>query len=242
MKKALHSLGKIWVTAGLVALVYLWLAPNHNAQLKDSQQNLKRFVPVITAEANAQKNMDFNAAIPVPTEATPQPVLNPETKSSAQTALIAATHPSQATHPAPAAAASPKATLAPKATPKPDNPCASGSYNQQFLCLLNDFRISQGENKLSYDASLNSVALTYSNWMLSTGIFSHTGQNGSHFFDRCQNAGTRCLAENLAENAGSAQNLFDLWKASAEHRANLLGPYTTIGLGVSGNYTTALFN
>lgn len=132
-------------------------------------------------------------------------------------------------------------TPAPKPAPAPAPSC-SGSFSQEFLCLLNQYRASQGKGRLSYSSSLSSVALSYSSWMNSTGSFSHVGPNGERAWDRCAAAGTSCLAENLALGATSAQNLFNMWKNSAGHNANLLGSYSTIGLGVSGSYTTALFN
>lgn len=132
---------------------------------------------------------------------------------------------------------------APAPQPAPATPVAcNGSYTQEFLCLLNQYRASKGKGKLSYSSSLASVAKTHSSWMLTTGTFSHTGVDGSRFFNRCEAAGVVCRAENLALQVGSAQNLLNMWKDSSGHNANLLGPYTTIGLGISGDYTTALFN
>jgi uncharacterized protein YkwD len=132
-------------------------------------------------------------------------------------------------------------TVAPK-TAAPTTPSCSGGFTTQFVCLLNQYRSSKGLSKLSYNSSLASVALTYSTWMNQTGTFSHTGENGTRFTDRCAAAGVKCYGENLAQGARSAQNLLDMWKASASHNANLLRDgYTAIGLGTSGSYTTALF-
>ncbi len=118
----------------------------------------------------------------------------------------------------------------------------TGTFTQQFLCLLNQYRVSKGLGKISYNSSLAAVALKHSQWMSSTGIFSHEETDGSHLLQRCQAAGIVCRAENLAKGATSAQNLLDMWIASPGHNANLIGSYRTAGLGISGNYITLLLN
>ncbi len=139
-----------------------------------------------------------------------------------------------------------KPTAAPKTTPTkasvPPAPTCAGAFTQQFLCLLNQYRVSKGLAKLSFDSSLATVALKHSQWMNSTGTFSHEETDGSHLLDRCQAAGIICRGENLAKGATSAQNLLDMWKASSSHNANLIGSYKTMGLGISGGYITLLLN
>ncbi len=137
--------------------------------------------------------------------------------------------------PAPSKAAPPK--------PKPPAaPTCTGDFAAEFLCLLNNYRVSQGKGRLSYNMDMGKVALGHSQWMADTDTFSHFDKNGGRFINRCAAAGVKCRAENLAMNASSAQNLFDMWKASPSHNANLLGPYTKIGMAVAGSYITALFN
>jgi uncharacterized protein YkwD len=131
-------------------------------------------------------------------------------------------------------------------TPKPasqtetDN-CDSGSFNVQFLCLLNNYRRSKGLNSLTYDTSLNDVAQTHSSWMNTNGAMSHIGLNGSTFDQRCREGGTSCDAENVAWNYTTAQKLFDAWKASPSHNKNMLGAHTKTGLSLVGAYATSLF-
>lgn len=119
--------------------------------------------------------------------------------------------------------------------------CA-GSFNQQFLCLLNQYRATKNLKAVASNSGLAKAALTHSSWMNSTSTFSHTGLNGSRLTDRCKSAGITCRAENLAKGSKSAQNLLDMWKSSSEHNAILLGSYSTAGLGVSGAYTSLLMN
>ncbi|HMU06135.1 MAG TPA: CAP domain-containing protein [Saprospiraceae bacterium] len=117
-----------------------------------------------------------------------------------------------------------------------------GTLSQEFICLLNEYRDSKGFGPVSSNNSLVQVAFSHSKWMNETGIFSHTGINGSRLSDRCAAAGIRCLAENLAHNILTAQQLLDSWKANPGHNKNLLGPYNTIGLGVFDKYVTLLMN
>jgi uncharacterized protein YkwD len=128
-------------------------------------------------------------------------------------------------------------------TPAPTTQaCASGSFSEQFLCLLNAYRQSQGKGQLAGSNSLSQVAFDHSAWMAATGTFSHTGPNGDRLGDRCGLAGIACRAENLAHNAKSAQHLLDMWTASPSHNKNLLGNYTAVGMGISGSYITLLLN
>lgn len=143
--------------------------------------------------------------------------------------------------PAPTPTSKPTAQPAAQPTAKASSaPNCSGDYLEQFICLLNQYRASHGKGKLAHNGSLASVAAKHSQWMKSSGTLSHIGEGGSSFNQRCADAGVSCRAENLAHGAGSAQNLLNMWKNSAAHNANLLGPYSSIGLGISGSYTTAL--
>lgn len=145
-----------------------------------------------------------------------------------------------------------KTTAAPKTAIKSVTPAAatklgvpatcSGSYTTQFVCLLNKYRASKGLSALTYNSGLANVALKHSQWMQSTGIFSHEETDGSHLLQRCQRAGIICRGENLAKGASGPQNLLDLWIASPSHNAILLGHYSTIGLGIAGPYVTMLVN
>lgn len=119
--------------------------------------------------------------------------------------------------------------------------CA-GNLTAKFICLLNNYRAEKGLGKVSLNASLSQVALSHSTWMNQTGIFSHTGLDGSRLTERCSAAGVQCLAENLADGILDADKLLLSWRANAGHNKNLLGPYTTVGMGVSGSYVTLLFN
>jgi uncharacterized protein YkwD len=127
-------------------------------------------------------------------------------------------------------------------TPQAKGQAAAGGNRAELLRLINQHRQANGQGPLSTDASLTRAAQDHSAWMQSTGTFSHTGKDGSSFFDRIQAAGGRAnaSAENIAR-ASTPQAVFDLWKNSAGHNRNMLGAYRKIGLGRQGDYYTAVF-
>jgi uncharacterized protein YkwD len=173
--------------------------------------------------------------------ATPQPTPNIPTPAMTRTTSVSRAVTTTAPRPAAPAKAAP--TPAPAPAPAVAQPAScGGGFTQQFFCLLNQYRASKGLGKISQSAGLAGVAITYSQWMNSTSTFSHVGPNGERLSDRCAAAGITCRAENLAKGATSAQNLLDMWKASASHNAILLGGYSVGGLGTSGMYTTLLMN
>ncbi len=169
----------------------------------------------------------------VETEPAPEPVVQPAPQPVAKITP-------KTTAPAPKPRVQTSTTTV---TPAPlPSPSCSGGFATQFICLLNKYRASKGLRPLTYSSSISTAAYAHSVWMNTTGIFSHQETDGSRMSDRCAAAGTVCHAENLAQGAASPQNLLDMWKASGSHNANLLGPYSLIGIGISGSYITADFN
>jgi uncharacterized protein YkwD len=177
-----------------------------------------------------------DVAAETPAAPAPEPVAQAAAEPAPQPASKAT--PTRAPAPKPVVKA---ATASVQPAPAPTVTC-SGGLAAEFLCLLNQYRASKGLGKLSGSSALSKVALGHSTWMSTTGIFSHVGIDGSRLGERCAAAGITCRGENLAHNIGTAKGLLDSWKASPGHNANLLGSYTTAGMGVYGGYTTLLFN
>jgi uncharacterized protein YkwD len=125
--------------------------------------------------------------------------------------------------------------------PKPVS-CPKGSFQSEFMCLLNNYRVSNGKSPLSYDTNLQRSAQYYSSYMNEhKSPLSHTA-DGNLFYKRCEMNGTTCRGENVAWNFNtSPQALFEAWRKSPGHNANMLGNYTTTGLALSGAYATNLF-
>lgn len=120
--------------------------------------------------------------------------------------------------------------------------CNQSDFNAKLLCLINNHRSANGKKALSSDSKLNLTAQSHSQWMNSTGNLSHTGENGSTPFERCQLNGTSCNAENIAYNSAiTSDKIFQQWKNSPGHNQNMLGNFSFIGIGRSGGYATTVF-
>ncbi len=133
------------------------------------------------------------------------------------------------------------------------------TQEKQFLTLINNYRASKGLKALRASKSLNIASFTHSKDMATRRYFSHTtksplpvGQSGSSFTNRMSDAGytySTYKGENIAAGQSTAQAVFNAWKASSGHNANMLNAkYTVIGIGlatVSGspytNYWTTDF-
>ena len=133
------------------------------------------------------------------------------------------------------------------------------TQEKQFLTLINNYRASKGMKALRASKSLNIASFTHSKDMATRRYFSHTtksplpvGQSGSSFTNRMSDAGytySTYKGENIAAGQSTAQAVFNAWKASSGHNANMLNAkYTVIGIGlatVSGspytNYWTTDF-
>lgn len=123
--------------------------------------------------------------------------------------------------------------------------CENQMFNYQFLQILNHYRKVNGLNTLEIEDSLALAACDHAKYMSENGTesFSHTGVNGSSPVERCQNRGTYCDAENLAYSSpdNTPQKMFDLYKASSGHNANMLGVHTVVGIAWAGIFNVCDF-
>ena len=112
----------------------------------------------------------------------------------------------------------------------------------QFLKLINNYRASKGLPALKASKSLNVASYKHSYDMGKRGYFSHTtksplpaGQTGPLPWDRMKDAGYRystAKAENIAAGQSTAEKVFNSWKNSSGHNANMLSSkYKVIGIG-----------
>jgi hypothetical protein len=121
---------------------------------------------------------------------------------------------------------------------------AQSSTETDFMTILNSQRISLGENSLAISSSLSSAAYLHSKDMAENNYFSHTSADGRTFDQRIIAAGYTSwtgLSENIAYYYGQpdAATIYNMWKNSPGHYANMTGDYTDAGLGVYtlNNYT-----
>ncbi len=128
------------------------------------------------------------------------------------------------------------------------------SRETQFLGLLNNYRESQGLNDLVPQDDLNEAADWYATDMATKNYYGGPTPNGNfcaqfNEYAHCDSLGrmpgARLTAfgyppstagENIAAGFGDAQSVFDAWKASPGHNANMLGSgYAAIGIGWACN-------
>lgn len=115
-------------------------------------------------------------------------------------------------------------------------------YRENLLELINEHRANQGLSALSENSLMSEAAQDHSEWMDANSTLSHVGEGGSRAWDRCEDVGTECSAENAAKHIyPTAQNMFVQWKNSSAHNAIMLEDWTEIGIGREGDYSAVVF-
>ena len=120
------------------------------------------------------------------------------------------------------------------------------ALERQMLDLINAERAARGIDPLTFDRRLNAASEDHSEWIQSTGRFSHAGQGGSSPTERMRDAGFEFAgawrsAENIAYqsergSSGYADDVVMLHEGlmrSSGHRANILNPeLESVGIGI----------
>lgn len=249
MKKPIPKFVILFLMFGIVCTILSAANSKYaKTQKQQSQTESQEQISTNSVEQNAQLENAVLDADEVP-GSDPNFLTNivPE-KTEPQVAAATPQQTNPAPKPTPAPAPTPKkvVTTPPKTTTKPSPTpapastpsCATGSFTAQFQCLINEYRKSKGLNALVYEAKLNATALAHSTWMNKNNTLSHVGVDGTRFYQRCEMQGTTCDAENVARGYTSAKALFDAWKKSPGHDANMLRTHTVMGLALAGTYST----
>lgn len=123
----------------------------------------------------------------------------------------------------------------PEAPETPDVEVPDTTLALQVLSLVNSERAKYGLSALTYDSTLAKAADIRAVEIKS--LFSHTRPDGSSCFTVLDEVGYsyRTAGENIAYGQQSAQEVMTAWMNSEGHRANILGDYTYIGIGVYEN-------
>jgi hypothetical protein len=110
---------------------------------------------------------------------------------------------------------------------------AIDSEEQAFLGLINAYRAQSGSGPLTLQSQLTAAADWMSGDMAVKNYFSHTDSLGRSPSQRAAAFGYAGAAgENLARGFSSAQFVFNAWKGSSGHNANMLySAYNVIGIG-----------
>lgn len=130
------------------------------------------------------------------------------------------------------------------ACPDPTAPGPTDPSLQAALDLVNSYRQAAGAPPVTLDSRLNAAAQSHSGDMARTGIFSHTGSDGSNAGQRITRQGYRWSSwgENIAGGYATWQAAIRGWMGSPGHRRNLLNPaYRHMGLGVTSRRYTQVF-
>ncbi len=113
------------------------------------------------------------------------------------------------------------------------------TYNAQInesLTLLNNYRKSRWKNALTLDNNLTVAACMRAQEMVDSGILVHARPDGrgpmTVLNDLSISAG--CFGENLARGQETPTDVFNDWKGSTDHNANMLRTqYGKVGIGVA---------
>lgn len=147
------------------------------------------------------------------------------TTMATTTTLPPSTTVATAAAPAPKSKASPSSpTTSPPTTKASSQTGYSSGAESDFASRINSYRSANGEPALKRDGSLDSYARSWAKKLAQSGSLSHS------------NIGSlippwSAVGENVGKG-GSVQGIFDALKASSGHRANMVGDFTHVGVGV----------
>lgn len=115
---------------------------------------------------------------------------------------------------------------------EPEIQVPQNSLAMQVLSIVNSERAKYGLEALTYDSLLTSAANIRAEEIKT--LFSHTRPDGRSCFTALDEVGYsyRKAGENIAYGQRSAEEVMTAWMNSEGHRANILGDYDYIGIGV----------
>ncbi|MFA6339001.1 MAG: CAP domain-containing protein [Candidatus Paceibacterota bacterium] len=123
-----------------------------------------------------------------------------------------------------------------KSTSKDETNNSAVLTQQGVLDSTNKARIDNKEKSLTFNKTLNAIALKKTNDMFEKGYFEHISPSGVGVSDLAKEAGYEyvILGENLASgDFKDDEALVDAWMASPGHRANILNSrFQEIGIAV----------
>jgi uncharacterized protein YkwD len=102
--------------------------------------------------------------------------------------------------------------------------------------LVNAERRRAGLAPVAWDDRVAAAALAHSTDMAAMRRMTHTGSDGSNAGDRLLRAGFqwRSWGENVAAGYNSNESAFAAWMNSPDHRRQILGNFTMIGIAAVG--------
>jgi len=122
------------------------------------------------------------------------------------------------------------------------DPITDTARDASFGTILNNVRLDNGADPVTYNGQLNTAAQLHAEDMLENDYFSHVGLNGSTIGTRVQATGYNYarVGENIAAGYQTETSVLDGWVNSPGHQANNIDPrFEEFGLGYArdGNDT-----
>lgn len=120
---------------------------------------------------------------------------------------------------------------------------AYGNYIQQVFNLVNERRKASGLAELQFNNTLAQVATYRCIEIIETDVFSHTRPDGTPCYTLFDQYGMvySAAGENLAAGQMNPDEVVTDWMNSPGHRANILGDFTDIGIGVAIDKSGCLY-
>ncbi|GAB1856083.1 hypothetical protein MHTCC0001_09180 [Flavobacteriaceae bacterium MHTCC 0001] len=122
----------------------------------------------------------------------------------------------------------------------------NNAVEEEIFRLVNAHRASIGKSSLAFNALCNALSKEHTLYMIDQNEISH-----DNFDNRAQKiydeeTGAVKVAENVASRYRSAQEVFDAWLGSNDHRKNIEGEFSHIGIAAITNtsgtyYYTQIF-
>lgn len=119
---------------------------------------------------------------------------------------------------------------------------AIDAEEQQFLTLINQYRVANGRSALTISSAATRAASWFS-WDMATDNYlppNHVDTNGRDIPTRVTWCGVNwsAVAENIYAGNGTAQAAFDWWRNSAVHNTNMLSTAVT-RIGIARHFNAA---
>lgn len=111
---------------------------------------------------------------------------------------------------------------------------AQDDQESAFLVILNGYRAEHGLGPLALSGGLTRAAAWMARDLATHDYFAHTSSDGRLPYQRAQDCGypSAGVGENIAGGIplATAQAVFDAWRNSPGHNANMLGSYSAVGI------------
>tara|TARA_R110002126_G_scaffold75256_3_gene187633 strand:+ start:5628 stop:6197 length:570 start_codon:yes stop_codon:yes gene_type:complete len=108
------------------------------------------------------------------------------------------------------------------------------TLEDELFEMINDHRVNLGLNALVFESTTYYYANLHTAYMISKGNTSH-----DNFTKRSENIAKRTdaifIAENVARNYDTIEEVFDAWKKSSGHRENIEGDYDYSAISIIQN-------